>query len=425
MLERSRIMKAEIIAVGSELVSGQCLDTNSQWLSQKLGDRGIPTHFHTTIGDDLAENVAVIDAALNRADLVLISGGLGPTQDDLTRQALADVAKVPLQEDPTSLQAIADFFARRHREMASRNKVQALFPMGAKPIPNRTGTAPGIWMRVGTSMVVCLPGVPSELKIMFTEQVIPRLVDLNWIDQVIVHHKINLFGRGESEFEAMAMDLTARGRVPAVGITASDATISFRISGTGPDEAEARAAIEPTLAIIRDRFAEFVIGEGTDDLPEAVARELARTGKTLALAESCTGGMVGELLTNIPGISEHFLGGVVSYANSAKIGLLGVPETLLAVYGAVSPEVAEAMAIGARLKFGADLGLSITGIAGPDGGSEDKPIGLVYLGLSTAEGVTTKRLDIGPEQPRAIIRRRSSKHALNYVRLGLKGLRTV
>ena len=187
-------MKAEIIAVGTELVSGQCLDTNSQWLSQQLGDRGIATHFHTTVGDDMAENIAVIDLALNRNDIVILSGGLGPTQDDLTRQALADVAKVPLFEDEASLKHIASFFARRNRSMAERNKVQALFPMGAEPIPNRTGTAPGIWMRIGTSLVICLPGVPSELKIMFEEEVIPRLIDLNWIDHVIVHHKVTLFG---------------------------------------------------------------------------------------------------------------------------------------------------------------------------------------------------------------------------------------
>lgn len=418
------MLKAEIIAVGTELVSGQCLDTNSQWMSAKLGDRGISTHYHTTVGDDMAENVAVLATALDRADLIITSGGLGPTQDDLTRQALAEVARVPLFEDEGSLKHIAGFFERRNRVMAERNKVQALLPMGAEAILNRTGTAPGIWMRVGRSLVVCLPGVPSELKIMFEEQVIPKLIDLNWIDRVIVHRKINLFGRGESEFEALALDLTARGRVPEVGITASDATISFRISAAGWNEAEAIEAMEPTVQLIRERFAEFVIGEGTDDLPEAVACELARTGLTLALAESCTGGLIGELLTNIPGISDRFLGGVISYANSAKVGLLGVDESLPAQHGAVSPEVAEAMAAGARARFGADIALSVTGIAGPGGGSAEKPVGLVYLGLATASGVTSKRLDIGPEQPRAIIRRRAAKHALNYVRLALVGLPT-
>ena len=415
-------MKAEIIAVGSELVSGQCLDTNSQWMSMKLGDRGIATRFHTTVGDDHAENVAVIAAALDRADLVLLSGGLGPTQDDLTRQALADVAKVPLLEDEGSLKHIASFFERRNRVMAERNQVQALLPMGAEAISNRTGTAPGIWMRIGASLVICLPGVPSELKIMFEEEVIPRLIDLNWIDRVIVHHKINLFGKGESEFEAMAFDLTARGRVPEVGITASDATISFRVSGEGSNEADAHAAIEPTLQIIRQRFAEFIVGEGLCDLAEAVAGELARTGQTLALAESCTGGMIAEWLTNISGISEHFLGGVVSYANAAKTELLGVNTDLLTKYGAVSAEVAEAMAQGARTRFGADLGLSVTGIAGPGGGSVEKPVGLVYLGLATASGVFSKRVDIGSEQPRSIIRRRSAKHALNMARLALKAI---
>jgi nicotinamide-nucleotide amidase len=412
-------MKAEIIAIGSELVSGQSLDTNSQWLDRGLAGVGVTPHFHTVVGDDLDEDVATIRIATERADLVLISGGLGPTQDDLTREALARVAGVPLVEDAGALEAIRAMFARRNRPMAERNRVQALLPLGAEMLPNRVGTAPGVWMRVGGAVVACLPGVPSEMRIMFDEQVIPRLRVLGGLGRVIVHHKINLFGKGESDIEADAMDLTARGRNPEVGITAHEATISFRITAEGADEDEARRNLEPTIALIRQRFGDLIVGEGTDDLPEALVAHLARTRTTLATAESCTGGLIAQMITALPGVSPHYLGGAVSYSNHAKVELLGVAPDLIEAHGAVSPEVAEAMAVGVRKRLGADLGLSVTGIAGPTGGTPEKPVGLVYLGLATADGTQTRRLDIGPEQPRDVIQRRSAKHALNFARLAL------
>jgi nicotinamide-nucleotide amidase len=415
-------MIAEIVAIGTELVSGQSLDTNSQWLSRSLGALGISVHFHTGLGDDLAENIAALQIACGRADLVITSGGLGPTQDDLTREALADVAGVPLVEDAESLAAIAAMFARRNRPMAERNRVQALRPEGAETMPNSVGSAPGIWMAVGRSRVACLPGVPHELKRMFNEQVVPRLRSLGAGSRVIVHRKINLFGRGESEIEAQALDLTARGRIPEVGITASEATISFRIVGEGATEADALAQIEPTAAIIYERFSPFIVGEGLDDVVDSLVRELLAKRTTLAVAESCTGGLIAHEITSLPGVSEVFPGGVVSYANAAKVELLGVHPELLNAHGAVSPEVAEAMAIGVRDRFHADIGLSVTGVAGPSCGTLEKPVGLVYLGLATANSVESRRLDIGPEQPREVIQRRSAKNAMNWVRLKVKGV---
>jgi competence/damage-inducible protein CinA-like protein len=412
-------MRAEIIAIGSELVSGQRLDTNSQWLSERLGELGIEVHFHTVLGDDLQENVDAFCVAAGRAALVVMTGGLGPTQDDLTREALAQVRGVPLVEHAEALAAIEQMFARRRRPMAVRNRVQAMFPEGSEPIPNRVGTAPGIWMRLGESLVACLPGVPTEMRVMFAEQLAPRLRQLGLVERVIVHHKINLFGRGESDIEADALDLTARGRTPEVGITAHDATISFRVSAAGATEAEARQSLEPTLQLIRQRFHTLVVGDGDNDVAEGLVSELARTGLTLAVAESCTGGLIAHRITTIAGVSPYFPGGVVSYSNDAKVDLLGVRRDLLAAHGAVSAEVAEAMAVGARLRFLADIGLSVTGVAGPTGGSEEKPVGLVYLGLATTEGVASRRLDLGAEQPRDVIQSRAAKHAMNWARLHL------
>jgi len=413
-------MKAEIIAIGSELVSGQSLDTNSQWLSQALGMLGITVHFHTSIGDDLDENVAAFRVACERADLIITSGGLGPTQDDLTREALAAVAGVRLVEDAASLEAIRAFFARRNRAMSERNQVQAFFPEGAEPLLNPIGTAPGIAIKVGNSSFLCLPGVPNELKRMFDEQVVPWLARQGLATRRIAHRKINLFGKGESEIEAEALDLTARGRVPEVGITASEATIAFRISAEGETDEEAHKLIEATAAQIYERFGDLIVGEGAEDVVDALVRELHRTGWTIATAESCTGGLLAQMITSVPGVSPYYPGGLVTYSVEAKAYLLGVPEILLIEHGAVSPEVAGEMAKRVRDRFRADLGLAVTGIAGPTTDDPRHPVGLVYLGLSTVDETWTRKLELGPEQPRDVIRRRAAKQAINWARLVLK-----
>jgi len=412
-------MRAEIIAIGSELVSGQSLDTNSQWLSQQLSELGIIVAFHTTLGDILADHLAAFRAAFHRADLVLVTGGLGPTQDDLTREALAECAGVPLVEHPESLAAIAAMFARRNRVMTERNRVQALFPQGADPLPNRIGTAPGIWMQIGHAKIACLPGVPIEMKLMFEHEVVPRIKQQGRTHHVFVHRKINLFGKGEAEIESQAFDLTVRGRIPEVGITAHDGTISFRIVGWGDTDQEAELMIKPTAELIYERFGSLIVGEGTDDVAEGLIAQLARTGATLATAESCTGGLLAHMITAIAGVSAFYQGGVVSYANRAKSELLGVPPQLIDAHGAVSPEVAAAMAEGVRNRLAADIGISTTGVAGPAGGTPEKPVGLVYVGLATARGTKTRRLDIGSEQPREVIQSRSSKAALTWARLSL------
>lgn len=410
-------MNAEILSIGSELTSGQNVDTNAAWLSRRLNEAGIPVAFHTTVGDDLSANIQVFRQALSRCEVVVATGGLGPTADDLTREALAEVAGVPLTLDPVSLHVIQSMFQSRKRPMPERNRVQAMFPEGSTVVPNPRGTAPGIWMDFADKVFVALPGVPREMFGMFDEWVLPRLTERFSGGQVIVHRVLRCFGAGESHIEEMLGDLTRRGRDPEVGITASGATISLRITARAETVEAARALIEPDALSIRQKLGDLVFGEGEDELHTAVARLLLEKKKTISTAESCTGGMIGSLLTEFAGISASYLGGVISYSNEAKEKFLGVPAEMIERHGAVSAEVAEAMARGCRERFGSDLAISVTGIAGPDGGSAEKPVGLVYACLATGEGHRITRFQWGND--RAFVRTGSAKMALNLVRLEL------
>jgi nicotinamide-nucleotide amidase len=410
-------MKAEIISIGSELTSGQNLDTNCQWLSLRLAEMGIPVGWHTTVADDLEANVGAFRIAAQRAGLVLISGGLGPTLDDLTREALARAAGVELVLHEESLGQIRAMFARRNRTMPERNRVQALFPAGAEPIPNANGTAPGVWMRLGNAYVAAMPGVPSEMVAMFAAQVKPRLELLGLSGGVLLQRKINCFGAGESAVEEKLLDLTRRGRVPEVGITVSDATISLRILARSASAEEARAQIEPVARTIRERLGSLVFGEGDEDLHDVVVRLLEERRMTLATAESITAGQVAERLARVPRATQCLVGGVVAYSNRLKNALLGVPQELLDEYGAVSAQVAEAMAVGCRTRLRSDLAVSTTGVAGPGGGTAEKPVGLVYVGLAWEGGSDAVPFSWGGT--RTEIQSRTAKFALNRVRLRL------
>jgi nicotinamide-nucleotide amidase len=412
-------MKCEILSIGSELTSGQNLDTNSQWLSRRLAEIGIAVGWHTTIADDLDANIEAFRIASRRAGLVLATGGLGPTQDDLTREVLARVAGAELVENAESLLHIEEMFRRRNRVMPERNRVQALFPAGATPIPNDRGTAPGIWMRLGDCWLAAMPGVPSEMYAMFETQVRPRLLALGLGGGVLVQRKINTFGSGESAIEEKLFDLTRRDHVPEVGITASDATISLRILARAPTLAEAQAQIAPVEQTIRERLGDLVFGADDEELQDVVAALLATKHQTLATAECITCGQVGERLGNVPCISAWFRGGIIAYDNRLKVELLGVPQTLIDSYGAVSGPVAEAMAVGCRTRLRTDLAVSTTGVAGPQDLGPDKPAGLVYVGLAWSGGVSS--VCFSWTGTRTEVQRRTAKLALNRVRLHLLG----
>ncbi len=408
--------KASIISIGNELLSGQTVDTNAAYLSGELLSIGIPVVSSYAVGDDMDAIVRAFNLASTDADIVLATGGLGPTDDDLTRQGFAKFLGTELQLKTDLLDRIQNFFAKRNLQMSEKNRIQAYIPAGAKALANPLGTAPGIMAEAKGKLLIALPGVPSEMKRMFAESVLPELQRFAGTQAVVVR-KLRCFGTGESNIAELLGPLMQRGRKPLINCTVEYGIITLHIIATAEDKNKARQMAEKDEKSLRNKLAELVYGTEEQTLAEVVGEKLAREKMTIAVAESCTGGTLAKLLTDIPGASRYFSHGWVTYSNTAKTSELGVPADLIENFGAVSEQVAHAMARGARKKARTDFAIGITGIAGPAGATEQKPIGLVYISVDSYNGCNTKRCLFSHD--RQFIRLRAAQTALNMLRLEL------
>ncbi len=408
-------MRAELISTGTELLLGQIVNTNAQFIGQRLAKLGIDVFFQTTVGDNETRLRETVQTAMGRADLIIVTGGLGPTSDDLTRETIAGLLGLELVMDEESLAHIRNFFEVRGRTMPQINTKQALNLAGAVIIPNRIGTAPGSIVEYEGKSIVILPGPPVEMRPMFLETVEEYLRKKTGTDRaVIVSRVIKIMGIGESSVEECIRDLVDKQVNPTIAFLAPKGEVYIRLTAKAASEDEARRVINGVEAEIRERLGEYIYGTD-DDTPEGVvAGLLNKCGLTAATAESCTGGLIASRLTDIPGVSENFLCGFITYSNEAKVNILGVSRKTLGKYGAVSEQTALEMAAGARKAGGTDVAVSVTGIAGPGGGTPEKPVGQVYIAIAGEKtAYAVKNLFTGD---REVIRWQSANVALNMLR---------
>ena len=413
-------MKAEVLTIGDELLRGEIVDSNKAFLSDRLLSLDIETHYHASVRDVPADMIDAFRRAAERSDIVVVSGGLGPTRDDLTSEALAQAFGREMRLDENALAGIRAFFAAVGREMTENNASQAYFPDGAEVLANPIGTAPGFMLDVKDAVFFCMPGVPREMMRMMDEQVLPRVAArLSGSGSRVVRARLlRTFGMGESTLDAELADIAATGDV-VLGFRTSFPDNYLRPVARAATAAQADALLDRVCEAIRARLGALVYGEGEETLEQVVGRLLRERGARIAVAESCTGGLVAGKLTDVPGSSDYFVGGVVAYADAAKQSLLGVPEALLARHGAVSEPAARAMAEGARARFGADLAVATTGISGPGGGSEAKPVGLVHIALADAQGTHADHFVFPLDRTRH--RQLTAQVALDWIRRHLLG----
>lgn len=438
-------IKAELIFVGTELLLGEILNTNAQYLSQRLAELGIDCYYQVTVGDNAARLAGVLRQSLGRAEVVIATGGLGPTMDDITKETVARVLGLPLELHPPSLERIEETFRRLGRPMSENNRKQALTARGARVLPNDRGTAPGMAVGVPPDwtperseapgwraadappawpprrVVIVLPGPPREMVPMFEEGAVPVLLEmLGGEATMLIARTLRFVGIGESDLEHRIRDLMAGQTDPFIAPYAKLGEVHLRLSTKAADRAAGLARIAPVEAAIRERVGGFCYGTDDQTLEQVVGEELRARAMTLAVAESCTGGLLSKRLTDVPGSSDYFLAGLVTYSNAAKESVLAVPAATLGAHGAVSDETALAMAAGARQATGADVAVSVTGIAGPGGGSAQKPVGTVHIAVDGPKGPWVRRHRF-PAGDRAAIRERSAQEALNrlwrYLRL--------
>ena len=404
---------AEIIAVGSELLTGGVTNTNARFLSELLTAAGVDVLYHTAVGDDERRLEAAVTAAARRAELLVFTGGLGPTYDDMTKTAVCAALGTPLVYHPEAEADIRRYFDTVfHREMPACNLQQAYLPAGCTVFRNPVGTAPGCAFTAGGVTAVLLPGVPSECRYLAEHCLLPYLEQRH--GQVIRSHDLRIFGLTEPQVQELLSDLLRQEADLTLSPFALPGEVSLHLSARADDEAACEARMAPVLAEVRHRLGGYLYGEDVSGLEEAVFRLCRDKRLTLSAAESCTGGLIAKRLTDVPGASQVFLGGVVSYTNGVKNHVLGVPASLLESYGAVSAPVARAMAMGVRVLTGSDLALSVTGLAGPDGDDRGNPVGTVFVALSAPEGVFVRQLALGGDRER--IRTLSAHHALDLLR---------
>ncbi len=411
--------QAELIAVGTELLLGNVANLDAQLISETLASLGINVYWHTVVGDNPERLRAAVEIARSRADLIITTGGLGPTCDDLTKQTVCECFGRELRLREELLADIREMYRTQlRRPMPENNSRQAMFPADCTIFPNPVGTAPGCAFESGGIHVLMLPGPPFECRTMLEGQAVPYLKRLS--DEVILSRDLRVFGMGESRVEELLHESMSRMSNPSVAPYAKFGECLVRITAKAGTDAEARALMEPVAAEVRAALGDVIYSEDGKSLEETVSRLLRERGLTLAAAESCTGGLIAKRMTDPAGASQVFCGGVVSYTNEVKAAVLGVRQETLDRFGAVSAETAEEMAAGVRRITGSDLGVSVTGVAGPDRDDRGNEVGTVYIGLASAQGVTVRRLLLGGRRER--IRNSAANHALDMVRRSLLGL---
>ncbi|MCL2562542.1 MAG: competence/damage-inducible protein A [Oscillospiraceae bacterium] len=410
----------ELIAVGTELLLGKIVNTNARDLSESLSALGINVYYHTVVGDNPERLRQAVEIARNRADIIITTGGLGPTYDDMTKETLAACFGKQLVCCEDIAAKIRAYFADRLPgvQMPENNMRQAYLPEGCTVLRNDCGTAPGCAFYAEGKYVIMLPGPPRECRAMFRSGAVPYLKALS--DAEILSHNIHIFGLGDSAVEEKLRGLMQRLTNPTLAPYAKTGEVMLRLTAKAESGAEAERLMTPVLQEVREVLGDVIYGIDADSLEGTVLRLLLDAKKTIATAESCTAGLLSKRLTDLPGASAVFLGGVAAYANEVKTKMLGVPETLIADHGAVSGPVARSMAEGARTRIGADFGIGITGIAGPDGGTAEKPVGTVYVALATAEATYVRNLRLGTDRTR--VRMMAAHHALDMVRRYLTNL---
>ncbi|MEM9298421.1 MAG: competence/damage-inducible protein A [Bacteroidota bacterium] len=409
--------KAEIITIGDEILYGHILDTNSKWISEELDNIGIKVVRKTTIGDKREELLQAFSEAESRADLVLITGGLGPTNDDLTKPCLAEYFNCEIKMNVDALAEVAAFFEGKGMELTEPNKQQAALPICSEFLSNKIGTAPGMWFKRNNKVFVSMPGIPREMQILMTDEVLPRA--RNFFDTDIIYHKIvKTIGIGESwladkikDWESNLPEHIALAYLPSLG------QVKLRLTAVGNDRGMLKDEVEKHVDRLKPLAGKYIFGYNGDQIQEVVGGMLKNNQLTLATAESCTGGYLAHMITSVPGSSAYFQGSVIPYHNDHKTNLLGVKQNTLEEFGAVSEQTVIEMANGVRKKFNTGIGVATSGIAGPDGGSEEKPVGTVWIAISTDKETIAKKLQLWKD--REINIKAASIAVLNLIRITL------